>query len=121
MTYSQAARSARGSLRARAGERLGLYWELYGIGRYPEELTLTLIAYRVDSRGEPMESGAGAPVSLRWKDVAPAMVAIWPRWLKLDLPQDLTPGVYVLLLQVDSRIREPVRAARMIVVEGGGR
>jgi len=115
-TYSRAARYARGSLRVTAGERLGLYWELYGIGRYPEEMTVTLLAYRIDAEGRP-ETEGGAPISLRWKDLAPALTPVWPRWLRLELPADLEPGLYVIQLHVRSRVREPVTTARMILVE----
>ena len=113
----RAAQLALGSLRVRPGQRLGLYWEIYGIGERPEPLTVWLVAGKLDEAGRLATDATGMPLSLRWENVAPAKTAIWPRSMTVDLPADLTPGRYVFFLQVAARRREPVSCLRMFLVE----
>ena len=57
------------------------------------------------------------PLSLRWEEVVSAYTRIWPRSLAVDLPADLTPGLYALYVVAKTRDREPVRAMRALLVE----
>ncbi len=115
-TLDRAASLARGSLRVQPGERLALYWEVYGIDE-AQPITQTLVAYKLDERGQPVGGSDDAPLSLSWRDIAPERVYAWARSLRVDLPRDLSPGRYVFLLQVTARRREPVRQARVFLVE----
>jgi tetratricopeptide (TPR) repeat protein len=113
---------ARGSLRVRAGERLGLYWEVYGLGPEAETLALSVSLHQVaEGRLADLEqvarNDAAAPLTLRWREVVPAYTGVWGRSLALDLPRDSRPGLYVLYLVAEARGREPVRTTRALLVE----
>ncbi|MGD8869754.1 MAG: hypothetical protein PVI01_19190 [Gemmatimonadales bacterium] len=121
-TLEAAIPRALGSLRARAGAKIGLYWELYGLGLEAETISLYLVLQQV-GEGELLERLEDVPLSerpvlrLRWEEVVPAYTRIWPRLLAVDLPADLSPGLYALYVVARARGREPVRAVRAIFVE----
>lgn len=112
---------ARGSLRVRAGERIGVFWEIYGLGPDAETVSLYLAVQQVGEgefgRLENVPLSEKPPLSLGWEEVVPAYTRIWPRSLSVDLPADLTPGLYALYVVAKTRDREPVRAARALLVD----
>jgi hypothetical protein len=111
----------RGSLRVRAGEKLGLYWEVYGMGPDAETASVHVALHKVGEgqlgRLQEVELAENPPLSLGWHEVVPAYTRIWPRSLAVDLPEDLRPGLYALYLEVGARGREPVRSVRALLVE----
>jgi len=112
---------ARGSLRVRAGERLGLYWEGYGLGPDAETLFVAVSLHRVGKgqygRLEEVVFEDEPPINLKWDEVVPARTKTWKRSMSLDLPDDLQPGLYVVYLVVKSYMREPVQQARALLVQ----
>jgi tetratricopeptide (TPR) repeat protein len=111
----------RGSLRVLAGEKLGLYWEVYGLGPDAETATVHLALHKVGEgrlgRLQEVELAENPPLSLGWDEVVPAYTRAWPRSLAVDLPEDLIPGIYAFYLEVGARGREPVRSVRALLVE----
>jgi tetratricopeptide (TPR) repeat protein len=111
----------RGSLRVRAGEKLGLYWEVYGLGPDAETVSVHVALHKVGAgqlgRLQEVELAENPPLSLGWDEVVPAYTRIWPRSLVVDLPNDLSPGIYAFYLEVGARTREPVRSVRALLVE----
>ena len=117
-TLEAAIASARPNIRMRPGERLGLYWELYGSGsavrRVATSLTLT-------KRGKSFLKrivgvfGLGSdkpPVSLKWTDAPSPSHDTYPRAVAVDLPDNLPNGNYELRLEValeDGRSMEIVK------------
>lgn len=117
-TLEAAIASARTNIRVRPGERLGLYWELYGSGpavrRVVTSLTLT-------KRGKSFLKrivgvfGLGSdtpPLSLKWTDAPPTKSDTYPRAVAVDLPDNLQNGNYELRLEVvleDGRSMEIVK------------
>jgi hypothetical protein len=122
-TLRDAIPQARGSLRMRAGERVGVFWEVYGLGPDAEKIFLDLALHQVGegefSRLEDVPLSENPPLNLRWEEVVPTNTPIWSRSLSVDLPADLAPGLYALYVVAKARQREPVRAVRAILIEGG--
>ena len=118
----QALDSVRGSLRVRPGERLGVYWELYGRRSREERLWFSLDIRKVGEGGldslEDVKPRNQAPLDLDWEE-SPPVGHVWPRYVTLDLPPDLSPGLYVLQLFVSTGRGESVRAARALHVGTG--
>jgi len=106
-SLDQAAAIARGSTRFRAGDRLGLYWEVYGLEGKTDSVSFSVALARRPPGGirraaESIGIARGArPVRLRWDEEAPG-VAIAPRSLGISLPR-LPPGDYVLEVAVRTR------------------
>jgi hypothetical protein len=113
--------SARGSLRVRPGERLGLYWEVYALSRQTQRLFVSVATYKVAEgsleRLEEVELEENPPIDLSWQEVVPPHTDIWVRAIALDLPRDLSQGLYVIYVTVLSFGREPVQAVRGLYVE----
>ncbi|MCZ6918657.1 MAG: hypothetical protein O7I93_17920 [Gemmatimonadetes bacterium] len=105
-TLDAAIRHARPSHRVRAGERIGLYWELYGAGpaARPIATSLTLSKAGKSFFGRVVGVfGIGSdkpPVSLQWTDVTTPARAFFPRAVAVDLPEHLDEGRYRLTLSV---------------------
>jgi hypothetical protein len=120
-SLGSAAPRARGSLRVRAGEKLGVFWEVYGLGPDAEGISLYLALQQVGEgefgRLDDMPLSEKPPLGLGWEEIVPAYTRIWPRSLSVDLPADLTPGLYALYVVAKTRDREAVRAARALLVE----
>jgi len=121
-SLERAGRLARGSLRMRAGEALGLYWEVYGLGPDPETIALSVTLNKVaegqlGELNEIADRDVNPPLSLMWQETVPAYMPIWGRSLDLSLPSDMSSGLYVLHLMVGAHGREPVHATRAFLVE----
>lgn len=112
---------ARGSPRARGDEKLGLYWEVFGLELGVSELALSLTLVRTGkgwlrqaaesiglSRRQP-------PLQLSWQEQVSATIPVLGRSLALQLP-DLSPGRYRLELAVGVFGRETLTTHRDIMV-----
>lgn len=105
-TLDDAIRRARPSHGMRAGERIGLYWELYGTGPAAQLVTtsLTLSKSGKSFLGRVVGvfgiGGDKPPVSLEWTDVTIPARAFFPRAVAVDLPENLDDGRYRLTLTV---------------------
>lgn len=113
---------AKGSLRVKRGEHIGLFWEVYGLGPDAETLHFGLTMHKVgEGQLGKMKDVARRHtpplLSLVWQEVAPARMPIWGRSVELTLPGDLLDGLYVLYLVVQARGREPVQTERALLVE----
>jgi hypothetical protein len=91
-SLDEAAPLVRPSARAKAGERLGLYWEVYGLEGRTDTLTVSVSLAR-KGRG-----GGRSPVRIRWRGEADGS-AVMARSLGLALP-NLRPGPYLLEVSV---------------------
>lgn len=106
-SLDEAAAVARGSTSFRGGDRLGVYWEVYGLEGKADSVTFSVALARRPPGGirraaESIGLTRGAqPVRLRWDEEAPG-VAIAPRSLGISLPR-LPPGAYVLEVAVRTR------------------
>lgn len=112
---------ARGSLRVGSGERIALYWELYGLQPQGEQLTMSLT---MTKKGRSLLktisdwigiTGEDQPLSLSWEETVSPQDFATPRSLAVELPH-LDRGVYILQLQVEAFGREPVTVSRELAV-----
>jgi hypothetical protein len=120
-SLDEAAPLARGSTRFRPGDRLALYWEVYGLGSSSDSVTFSLALARrspgavqraVESIGL---SRAVTPVRMRWEEeVAPG--GVLGRSLAIALP-GVPPGAYVLEVGVKTRAGATATSFREITVE----
>ena len=111
----------RGSDRVQVGERIGIYWEIYGLDTRENptiEMSIRLLEGR---RGwlRRLAERAGllrevAPIRLRWEEPTtdgPYMA----RSITVDVPE-VAPGTYTLELTVDAAGREPLAVRRDLIV-----
>lgn len=111
----------RGTDRVGRGERVGVFWETYGLEKHPGPLRVTLTVTRRGGswiRRAAEWAGIAARqeryVSLSWEEAArPLPVA--PRALVLSLA-DPKPGSYLLEIQVTAPGLAPARATRDLVI-----
>jgi hypothetical protein len=124
-SLADAAALARGSDRVRPGERLAVYWEIYGLP--DEEMQALSVSLRlVDRRGGWLRRAAervgvireAAPVRLRWREQATSAGFV-TRSMSIQIPA-VSPGVYVLELTVERPGEPPVTAERDIEVVAAG-
>ncbi|CAN5740304.1 hypothetical protein BH23GEM6_BH23GEM6_07320 [soil metagenome] len=123
-SLTQAASLARGSDRLAAGERVGVYWEIYGL---PEEeiqslaVSLRLVNRRSGWLRRAAERigvvGEDAPIRLRWQEQASSIGHV-ARALAIEIPR-VSPGSYVLELSVERAGEEPVVVERTVEVVDG--
>ncbi|NIO30309.1 MAG: hypothetical protein GTN75_00760 [Gemmatimonadetes bacterium] len=108
--------------RVRPGERLGVYWEVFGLGPGAEELSvsLTLAGESASWLRKTVEwlglASQNQPLTLDWQEAVPSPTAVLARSLAIDLPADLQPAEYVLMLQVTPFGRETLTSSRSIDV-----
>jgi len=119
-SLDEAAPQARGSTVFRAGDRMGVYWEVYGLEGKADSVTFSVALARRPPGGlrRAVESiglaRTAAPVRLRW-DEAPPGVAIAPRSMGISLPR-LPAGEYVLEVAVRTRAGATAFTQREITV-----
>lgn len=120
-TLDEAVPRARGSTRVRPGERVGLFWEVYGLPAQADTVAFSLQVTR--EAGGWMRRmaeqvgvlGAAPPVRVRWEEET-AGEPVLARSLVLALP-GLAPGRYTLELAVAPREGTPVTVSRELRVE----
>jgi hypothetical protein len=119
-TLDDALGSARGTLRARADQPAGVYWEVYGVGGDSLEFSLMVVRegeswmHRA-ARSLGMASRQ-APVHMRWTDPPARVTGTVPRALAVDL-STLPAGRYRMVLTVTAPGQPPASAERTIEVE----
>jgi hypothetical protein len=121
-TLEDAQAAARGSARVRAGERLGLFWEVYGLAARPDTLNVSVSITPVSRPGlarraaERLGLAAPAsPVRVGWREQANGQNVL-ARSLAVALPA-VRPGDYLLQVTVRPAGGEPVTATRTLHVE----
>jgi hypothetical protein len=122
-TREAAMERARGSDRVRPGERIGVYWELYGLlpGRV-EALAVSLRLVDADPGWlRRLAERVGAvreeqPIRLVWGEEAAARRML-RRSLAIEVPADLRPGSYALEVTIAGTGREPLVTRRVLRVE----
>jgi hypothetical protein len=113
---------ARPLRRVNPGERLAVYWEVYGLGPRTEALavSLTLAAEGAGWLRKAVEwlglASREQPLTLAWREAVPSPTAILARSLAIDLPADLRAGEYTLKLEVTPSGRETLTSVRSIAV-----
>ena len=119
-TLDEAAPLARGSTTFKAGDRLGLYWEVYGLGASRDSVTFSLALARrppgsLQRAVEALGLGRTAtPVRMRWEEEAnPAPVL--SRSLALAIP-GVPAGDYIVEVSVRTRGGATASSVREITV-----
>jgi hypothetical protein len=112
------------SLRVRRTERLGFFWESYGTRPTGEPLEVSLVVVREDAPEPSRMQRLGRALRL-WKEAAPVSVSLQDvsargstttaRAMAVDI-STLTPGRYVVQLEVEVSGQYVVRAERTIEV-----
>jgi hypothetical protein len=111
----------RASTTARSGERLGLFWEIYGLaaGDLPVHVAVQLLD---DNAGWLRRTAIRAgltrqqtPLTVRWQEAPQRPDAVHPRSLVVELPE-LSPGRYTLQLTLTPRGRDALGTERTITV-----
>jgi len=120
----EAIRRARGSLRVRAGERIGIYWEIYSPAvEWPERLEISLRLLDADAGWlRRLAERAGVvdriePIRIVWGESGYVGETL-PRSLVLRIPEEVKPGQYDLEVSVLAPGREPVVVRRTLEVVG---
>ncbi len=114
---------ARSSHRARAGEPLGLYWELYGPDSRGTTLSVSLslaVGHRSLLRAAAEWIGLvnrKPPLTLTWEEAVPPGTTVVQRSFALQLPE-LGPGRYTLRLEITLPGREPLYSTREVEITG---
>ena len=116
----EAARISRGSTEVRAGETVGVYWEMYDLPA-TDSLTirLGLVAPRASWVRRRLQAigvaGAPRPVRMRVGEETPGGSVVG-RSLAVALPRDLRPGDYTLEVTVTAPGRPPATTRRVLSV-----
>jgi hypothetical protein len=122
-SLAPAVENARASVRVRPGERVGVYWELYGLSAdRPEPLSMSLRL--LEERGGWLRRlgrrvgllSDDVPVRLRWQEQAEPDPIVG-RSVSIEIPP-LSPGTYTLELVVARAGREELTSRRVLEVEG---
>jgi hypothetical protein len=111
----------RPSTTARAGERIGIFWEIYGLGT--ADLPLDVAVHLIDGNAGVLRRLAQrarllqpiTPLSVRWEEVPDQPSGILARSLAVQLPE-LNPGSYILRVTLTARGREAVQTQRTVTV-----
>lgn len=120
-SLAAAVAAARGSVRVRPGERLGVYWEIYGLESAPA-LPVSMSLRLLDQRAgwlRRLARRAGlvaqtAPIRLRWQE-QPTPEPHVSRSMTIQIPA-VEPGAYTLELTVELPGREPLSVRRQVEV-----
>jgi hypothetical protein len=120
----EAARIARGSAEVRPGERVGVFWEMYGL---PAGDSVTIRVGLMSPQAgwarrrlEAVGIARGArPVRMGWREEMDGE-AVAARSVTVGIPRDLRPGEYTLEVSVSAPGRPAAIARRKVTVGGGG-
>lgn len=112
---------ARASTSARSAERLGVFWEIYGLT--PADLPVNVAVHLIDENAGWLRRtairagllGRETPLTVHWQEAPTESPEVFPRSLAIELPE-LSPGSYSLQLTLTPRGREALRATRRITV-----
>jgi hypothetical protein len=125
VTLDEAIPFARGSDQVRPGERVGLFWEVYGLPKDLDTLQVSVTVARTSGvgllRGAAQRMGlasALSPVRVQWREAAEGKDVL-ARALAVSLPE-LRPGDYVVRLTVKPLHGGEVTAERKLHVVRGG-
>lgn len=118
----------RPSARIPQGERVGLFWESYNTLATGEGLGVSITVAPEDTGGGWLQRGLralrlvkeAAPVTVGMRDVSARGQAYSPRAVVVDL-STLTPGRYLMQLEIDAGQGNVVRTERAITVVTNGR
>lgn len=107
----------------RPGERVGIYWEAYGL--QPDTAGLPVaVSLRRGTGGWARRTaerlgllGVDEPVQLRWRDAPPGAADAFARAVLLTIPERLDAGDYLLELEVSPAGHDTVRGERRLCVE----
>lgn len=118
-----AAEAARTSTRVAPGERVGVFWEIYGLPRERAEALAFSVSIAESRAGWLTRLGrrigltrAPTPVRVRWSERSGATGAL-SRALALQIPPDLRPGEYTLELTASLPGRESLTVRRAVRVQ----
>jgi len=106
-SLDEAAPLSRGTTEFASGDRLALYWEVYGLRGAADSVTFSVALARRPSGGVRRAaesiglSRAVTPARMRWVEEPPA-AAVLARSLAIALPR-IPPGAYVLEVSVRTR------------------
>jgi hypothetical protein len=125
-TLDAAIAMARPDVPFRPGERVGLYWEVYGA---PPEASIRIGAdlavgregksiFRRIAELTPFASD-DPPVHMRWTDIKPAGDDVLQRAIAVDLPSDLSNGDYRVRVVLDIDGTALATLERTIRIEDG--
>ena len=119
-TLDEAIPNIRPGIRLRAGERVPVIWEMYGLRlQEPVQVTLGFSEGRPEFMGDPEEFieelEASEAIDVTFEDRGPDVVQAVFRSVELELP-DLEPGEYTLHLRLELAGRTPLITSRPIVV-----
>ena len=121
-SLDEAVRLARGSSAVRACERLGVYWEVYGVAE-TDSLTLqvALVPGRAAWGRRQLEAigvvGAARPVRVRWQEETEGGEIVG-RVLAVALPCSLRPGDYTLEVTLEGAgVTRRAASRRLTVVD----
>lgn len=113
---------ARGSARIPSGQRLGLFWEMYGLDRQRVGATVSLTVTKTGAgflrraaEWAGLASRYRPSVSLSWVE-PPAAQRVHPRSLVITLPET-SPGTYVLKIAARSADGDTASAKRVLTIE----
>jgi hypothetical protein len=121
-TLDEAAPLARPGTRFRAGERVGLFWEVYRDAPGSDSLRLSLSLSRREVGGvRRMAERIGlapsaAPVRMRWTE-EPGGAALLARSTTVALPRRLPPGEYLLEVTVQPPRGAPATRSRVLTIQ----
>jgi hypothetical protein len=121
-SLAPAVENARGSVRVRAGERVGIYWEIYGLrADRPESLSMSLRLLE-EQGGWLRRLGRrigllsdDVPIRLRWQEQAEPDPVVG-RSVSIEIPP-LAPGSYTLELAIRRNGREELTSRRLLQVD----
>lgn len=121
-TLDEAAGLVRPGTRFRAGERVGLFWEVYRDAPTADTLRISLaLARRAPGGVRRIAERIGlapsaAPIRMRWTEESDG-AALLARSTTVALPRRLPPGEYLLEVTVHPPAGPPVTSTRSLTIE----
>lgn len=116
----EAARIARGSADVRPGDRVGVFWEMYGLPA-GDSITIRvgMVAPRAGWARRQLEAvgiaRGGRPVRMGWREATKGE-NVAARSVAIGIPRDVRPGEYTLEISVSAPGRPAAVARRTITV-----
>ena len=119
-SLDDAARIARGSANVQAGERVAVFWEMYGLPAGDSvTVRIGLVTPQAGWARRQLEAigiaRGSRPVRMGWREATEGE-AITPRSITVGIPGDLRPGEYTLEMSVSAPGRQTAVARRTVRV-----